>query len=149
MKNGPPNAIGTIAPRCPVVFSASPENSRCNRVNLIGYLFGADPNLMQFFFTQDQTQLNFRDRSTTLRMAARHIDIGQYTLVRLALDIWLGGIPRTKAMEIPAFLSTCQIENLTIVFAVIAANKGCSCQTCTQRLGELGFVSSFTSQRDS
>lgn len=126
-------------------LSASPQNSRCNRVNLIGYLFGADPILMQFFFTQEQTQLNFRDRSTTLRMAARHLDIGQYTLVRLALDIWLGGIPCTKAMEIPAFLSTCQIENLAIVFSVIAATRGCGCPTCTQRFGELGFASSFAS----
>ena len=126
-------------------LSASPQNSRCNRVNLIGYLFGADPILVQFFFTQDRTQLNFRDRSTTLRMAAKHLDIGQCTLVRLALDIWLGGTARTKAMEIPAFLTTCQIENLTIVFSVMVATKGCSCQTCTQRFGEIGFASSFAS----
>ena len=129
-------------------FSASPQNSRCNRVNLIGFLFGADPILLQFFFSRDQTELNFRDRSTTLRMAAGHLDIGQYTLVRLALDIWLGGTPRTKAMEIPAFLTSSQIENLTIMFCVMRATKSCSCQTCKHRFGTQCPSSFFTNHCD-
>jgi hypothetical protein len=129
-------------------FPASPQNSKCNRVNLIRFLFGDDPILLQFFFTQDQTQLNFRDRPATLRMAGRHLYIGQYTLVRLALDIWLGGTPRTKAMEIPAFLTSSQIENLTILFCVMRATKGCGCQTCKQRFGTQSTCSFFTNHCD-
>jgi hypothetical protein len=124
-------------------FPASQQNSRCNRVNLIRYLFGSDPTLMPFFFNEDRTQLNFIDRPTTLRMAGRQLDMGQYTLVRLALDVWLGGDPRTKAMDIPAFLTSSQIENLTIMFCVMRATKGCNCQTCKQRFGAQCLSSTF------
>lgn len=126
----------------------SHENSRCNRVNLIAHLFGGDPILRQFFFTQDETELNFKDRQTTQRMAARHLDVSQYTLVRLALDIWFGGFPRTKALEIPAYLTACQIENLATMFCVMKATKGCGCQTCGQRFEAQDLCSSFANLWD-
>jgi hypothetical protein len=126
----------------------SHENSSCNRVNLIIYLFGSDPILGQFFFNEDETELNFKDRLTTLRMAARHLDVSQYILVRLALDIWLGGTPRTKALEIPTYLMGHQIENLTTAFCVMNALKGCGCQTCGQRFEAQGLCSSFANHRD-
>jgi hypothetical protein len=103
-----------------MVSRLSPENSKCNRVNLNGFLFGANPTLLDFLFSADRTELNFSSRDAALRMAARHLEMGQYTFVRLALDVWFGGAPRTKAMEIPAFLTSCQIENLTIMFCVMA-----------------------------
>jgi hypothetical protein len=127
----------------------SHENSSCNRVNLIAYLFGDDPILKQFFFTNDETELNFKDRLTTLRMASRHLDVSQYILVRLALDIWCGGTPRTKALEIPAYLMSSQIENLMMVFCVMSAAKGCRCQTCSQRFESLGHSSAFANHCDS
>ena len=126
----------------------SRENFVCNRLNLIKYLFGKDAVLMQFFFSNDHRSLNFFDRETTQEMAARHLDIAQYTLVGLALDIWCGGRPRTKALEIPANLIGSQIENLVTVFHMMSVTHGCKCQNCCQRFALLGETSAFANHCD-
>jgi hypothetical protein len=131
-----------------VLSDVSPENYVCNRLTLITYLFGDDLILMQFFFSNDQRSLNFIDRRTTQEMASRHLDIAQYTLVRLALDIWCGGRPRTKAFEISANLVGSQIENLVMVFHLMSVTHGCKCQNCCQRFADIGESTAFANHCD-
>ena len=47
----------------------------------------------------------------------------------LALDIRFGDTPRTKALEVPTFITISQIENLIMMFCVMSAEKGCRGQS--------------------
>ena len=113
-------------------MSVSSQNVLCNRRSLISIVFGDHPDLLRFFFNHEGTDLAFKDARSTLRVAGQHFEADRYTLIRLALDIWLGTI-RTKAIEIPTNLDARQIENLMIFFTLLRTINGCNCQNCRQR----------------
>ena len=107
-------------------------SSICNRKHSISLLFSNDPDLLDFFFTDDRESMGWPspyEAAFTTGMMKKDRAI----LVRAALDIWnsTGFFRLSEAFE---SLGSERAEGLMLALQLLFQSRGCHCLSCSHRL---------------
>lgn len=103
----------------------------CNRHHAISLLFANDPDLLDFLFVSDRSQLYWassHEAAFTASMMRRERSL----LVRVGLDIWNG----TGFSRVPEILDLNEhrFEAFVLAMEALWSTRGCHCLNCIQRL---------------
>lgn len=119
-----------------MMFPQVGETKPCIRHHAVSLLLANSPHLLHFFFTEDRLALRWGDGSGTLSVAEQHLDDGEVTLVRFALDIWQQTALTTIA-DIYRELTSEAFYDLTAALRLLLVGRGCGCPNCRQRLSDV------------
>jgi len=115
-------------------YDSSSERT-CQRVHAISWIFAYEPSMVNFFFNEARTGINWTSPGQMRRYAKGHFDNSQIALVELALDIWFGTrLSRTD--DLLRGISPWLFEAVSMALALLVQNGGCDCPNCGHRLGE-------------
>jgi hypothetical protein len=103
----------------------------CNRHHAISLLLANDPDLLDFLFTSDRSQLCWEtphDAAFSASMMQRE----QSLLVRIALDIW-NETGFSRLPEVYQELSEHRFEGFLLAMEALGSSRGCHCLSCIHR----------------
>lgn len=104
----------------------------CNRKHAISLVFSNDPDLLDFFFTEDRESMRW-DSAYEAAFTSSMMKKERAILVRAALDIW-NSTGFFRLSEATQSLGPERSEALMLALELLFHSRGCHCLSCSQRL---------------
>ena len=108
------------------------ETTACSVLHAISHVFANDPQIIDFLFSTDRSELNW-PRDKTVRRADRldGIDREQAILARVTVDLW--DAMRYTRLSTLTSLSAERLEGVCRALLFLNATRGCACRLCSRR----------------